>query len=56
MICLLAALVLSASVSKWLAVRIKQQVVVCVASMLLLVLCIMNLATSSYNPFIYFRF
>ncbi len=55
-ICLLAALVLSAPVSKWLAVRIKQQVVVCAASMLLLVLCIMNLATSSYNPFIYFRF
>ncbi len=55
-ICLIAAVVLSAPVSKWLAFRIRHRVVVCAASMLLLLLCIMNLATSSYNPFIYFRF
>lgn len=55
-ICLLAAAVLSAPVSKWFAVRIGRRPVAYAASVILLVLCIMNLAASSYNPFIYFRF
>lgn len=55
-ICLLVAAVLSAPVSKWFAVRIGHRPAAYAASVILLVLCIMNLAASSYNPFIYFRF
>lgn len=54
--CILAAIVLSAPVSRWFARRIRQRAVTYAASVLLLILCVMNLATSSYNPFIYFRF
>jgi len=56
LVCILAAFVLSAPISRWLAARIRHQMVVYAASMLLLILCIMNLAANSYNPFIYFRF
>ena len=55
-ICLLAAVVLSMPVSKWIAQKIKAPVVSYAASVVLLILCMMNLASSSYNPFIYFRF
>ncbi|MBD5451115.1 MAG: MBOAT family protein [Lachnospiraceae bacterium] len=55
-VCLIAAVVLSMPVSKWLAQKIKAPVVSYAASVILLILCIMNLASSSYNPFIYFRF
>ena len=34
----------------------KAEVICYVADIVLLVLCIMNLATATYNPFIYFRF
>ena len=55
-VCMLAAIVLSAPVSRWLTGRIRHQAAAYAASILLLIICIMNLATSSYNPFIYFRF
>ena len=55
-LCLIAAIILSAPVSKWAAQKIKYPVVSYAASVVLMVLCMMNLASSSYNPFIYFRF
>ncbi|MDE5823652.1 MAG: MBOAT family protein, partial [Lachnospiraceae bacterium] len=55
-VCILAAVLLSAPVSVWLKERIKHQEVLYAASVVLLVFCMMNLAASSYNPFIYFRF
>ncbi len=55
-LCLLAAIVLSAPVSVKLKERISVPIVFYGASIILLIFCIMNLATSSYNPFIYFRF
>ena len=55
-LCMAAGIMLSAPVSGWIAQKIKSQTVSYAASVVLLVLCIMNLATSSYNPFIYFRF
>lgn len=55
-VCLFAAVVLCAPVSKWIAKKIKYPVVSYAASVVLLILCMMNLASSSYNPFIYFRF
>ena len=55
-VCILAAVLLSAPVSVWLKKRIKHQAVLYAASVVLLVFCMMNLAASSYNPFIYFRF
>ncbi len=55
-LCLFAAVVLSAPVSVKIKERLKIPVVSYAASILLLVICVMNLATSSYNPFIYFRF
>lgn len=55
-VCLIAAVALSMPVSKWLAQKIKAPVVSYAASVVLFVLCMMNLASSSYNPFIYFRF
>lgn len=55
-LCLLAAIVLSAPVSVKIKERLKTPVISYIASMILLVICVMNLATSSYNPFIYFRF
>ena len=55
-VCLLAAIVLSAPVSKWIAKKVKNTAVSYAASLVLLILCILNLASSSYNPFIYFRF
>lgn len=56
LVCIVAAFVLSAPVSRRLSGRFKNHTVVYAASLLLLFLCIMNLAASSYNPFIYFRF
>lgn len=55
-VCLLVAVVLSAPVSKWLEKKVKNTAVSYAASVALLILCILNLASSSYNPFIYFRF
>lgn len=55
-VCILAAVVLSAPVSVWLGKKIKNQAVLYAGSIILLAVCIMNLATASYNPFIYFRF
>ncbi len=55
-LCLFAAVVLSAPVSVKIKERLKIPVVSYAASILFLVICVMNLATSSYNPFIYFRF
>lgn len=55
-LCLFAAVVLSAPVSVKIKERLKIPVVSYAASILLLVICVMNLAASSYNPFIYFRF
>ncbi|MDE7323307.1 MAG: MBOAT family protein [Lachnospiraceae bacterium] len=55
-ICLAAAVVFSAPVSEWFKGRIKHHAVQYAVSLVLLVLCILNLASSSYNPFIYFRF
>ena len=55
-VCLFAAIVLSAPVSKWIAKKVKNTAVSYAASLVLLILCILNLASSSYNPFIYFRF
>lgn len=56
LVCVLAAIVLSAPVSRYLAQKIPYQAVMYAASMILLFLCLLNLAASSYNPFIYFRF
>lgn len=56
LLCLAAGIVLSAPVSRWAAQKIKYQAVSYAASVALLILCMMNLAASSYNPFIYFRF
>lgn len=55
-ICLLAAVIFSAPVNEWFKGRVKLQAVQYAASLVLLVLCMLNLASSSYNPFIYFRF
>lgn len=55
-LCLLTAVVLSAPVSSKIKERLKMPVISYIASVVLLVICVMNLATSSYNPFIYFRF
>lgn len=55
-ICLVAAVVFSAPVSEWVKSCVKCRAVQYAASLALLVLCILNLASSSYNPFIYFRF
>lgn len=55
-ICLLAAVIFSAPVCEWFKGRVKLQAVQYAASLVLLVLCMLNLASSSYNPFIYFRF
>ncbi|MDE7416068.1 MAG: MBOAT family protein [Lachnospiraceae bacterium] len=55
-VCILAAVLLSAPVCMWLKERIKHQAVLYAASVVLLFFCMMNLAASSYNPFIYFRF
>jgi len=55
-VCLIAAAVLSMPVSKWITQKIKSPAVSYAASVVLLILCMMNLASSSYNPFIYFRF
>lgn len=51
--CLIAGLLLSAPLSKYVK---KKTVLKYVLATILLPLCFMNLATSSYNPFIYFRF
>ena len=56
LLCMSAGIALSMPVSKWFAARIKNRAILNAASILLLLLCIMNLASSSYNPFIYFRF
>ncbi len=51
--CLIAGIVLSAPVSKYVK---NTKVLKYVTAVGLFVLCVMSLATSSYNPFIYFRF
>ncbi len=53
MCCLLAGIILSAPVSKYVK---NTKVLKYVTAVGLFVLCVMSLATSSYNPFIYFRF
>lgn len=55
-ICLVAAVIFSAPVSEWLKGRVRHPAVQYAASLILLALCVLNLASSSYNPFIYFRF
>ncbi len=55
-VCAIAAAVLSAPISCWLKQKIKNETVYYAASVVLLVACIMELASGSYNPFIYFRF
>lgn len=55
-LCLFAAVILSAPVSVKMKERLKTPAISYIASIILLVICVMNLATSSYNPFIYFRF
>ncbi|MDE6621102.1 MAG: MBOAT family protein [Lachnospiraceae bacterium] len=55
-VCAIAAAVLSTPVSGWLKQKIKKETVFYAASVVLLAVCIMELASGSYNPFIYFRF
>ncbi len=55
-VCVIAAAVLSTPVSCILKQKIKNEIVFYAASVALLVACIMELASGSYNPFIYFRF
>ncbi len=54
--CAIVAAVLSTPVSCWLKRTIKNEAVYYAASLVLLAVCIMELASGSYNPFIYFRF
>lgn len=54
--CAIVAAVLSTPVSCWLKQTIKNEAVYYTASLVLLAVCIMELASGSYNPFIYFRF
>lgn len=54
--CAIVAAVLSTPVSCWLKQTIKNGAVYYTASLVLLAVCIMELASGSYNPFIYFRF
>jgi alginate O-acetyltransferase complex protein AlgI len=54
--CAIVAAVLSTPVSCWLKQTIKNEAVCYAASLVLLAVCIMELASGSYNPFIYFRF
>ncbi|MDE6920278.1 MAG: MBOAT family protein, partial [Lachnospiraceae bacterium] len=54
--CAIVATVLSTPVSCWLKQKIKNEAVCYAASLVLLAVCIMELASGSYNPFIYFRF
>ncbi len=55
-VCLVAAVVFCAPVSEWVKGRVRHPAVRYAVSLALLALCILNLASSSYNPFIYFRF
>ena len=54
--CAIVAAVLSTPVSCWLKQTIKNEAVYYTASLVLLAVCIMELASGSYNPFIYFKF
>lgn len=51
--CLIAGIILSMPVSKYVK---NTKIVKYVVAVALFALCVMSLATSSYNPFIYFRF